>query len=73
VKLQIYYASRTHSQLAQFINELRKTGYAEDIKSVSLGSRKTLCINEDVKKLNSLAKMNDRCLEMQKSGMIDKV
>ncbi|CAG8490837.1 8736_t:CDS:10 [Paraglomus brasilianum] len=68
VKLQIYYASRTHSQLAQFINELRKTGYAEDIKSVSLGSRKTLCINEDVKKLNSLAKMNDRCLEMQKSG-----
>ncbi|KAG9290759.1 hypothetical protein G9A89_011722 [Geosiphon pyriformis] len=63
---KIFYCSRTHSQLTQFVNELRKTSYASDLKAVSLGSRKHLCINEDVKKLKNPARMNEQCLEMQK-------
>lgn len=44
--LKIYFCSRTHSQLSQFVNELRKTVFARELKVVCLGSRKNLCINE---------------------------
>lgn len=37
---KIFYCSRTHSQLAQFIREVKKTEYAKKIRCVSLGSRK---------------------------------
>lgn len=33
---------------------------------VSLGSRKSLCINDDVTRLGSDARMSDRCLDMQR-------
>lgn len=36
---QIYYCSRTHSQLAQFIHEVQKSPFANDISLVTLGSR----------------------------------
>jgi len=45
-KLKVYFCSRTHSQLSQFIKELRRTVFAKEMKVVSLGSRKNLCINE---------------------------
>ncbi|CAG8502015.1 15492_t:CDS:10 [Rhizophagus irregularis] len=67
-EIKIYYCSRTHSQLTQFVNELRKTVYAEDVKCVSLGSRKNLCINEEVRKLKNINRINERCLDMQKAG-----
>ena len=63
---KIFYCSRTHSQLSQFVGELGKTVYKDSVKVVSLGSRKNLCINDDVRKLGGLARMNDRCLDMQK-------
>jgi hypothetical protein len=65
---QIYYCSRTHSQLTQFVQELRKTAYADELRLVSLGSRRNLCINDQVRALGSIARMNESCLEMQKSG-----
>lgn len=43
--LKVYFSSRTHSQLAQFVGELKRTKFATSLQSVSLGSRKTLCIN----------------------------
>lgn len=45
-KLKVYFCSRTHSQLSQFIKELRKTVFANEVKIVCLGSRKNFCINE---------------------------
>lgn len=36
---QIYYCSRTHSQLAQFIHEVQKSPFSPDISLVPLGSR----------------------------------
>ncbi|KAL1199377.1 Regulator of telomere elongation helicase 1 [Cardamine amara subsp. amara] len=64
--LKVFFCSRTHSQLSQFVKELRKTVFAKQLKVVCLGSRKNLCINEDVLKLGNVARINERCLELQK-------
>ena len=73
---QIFYCSRTHSQLAQFITEMNKTIYTKadpitklaPIRCVTLGSRRNLCVNEDVTKLKSESSMSESCLEMQKKS-----
>ncbi|KAF3450756.1 hypothetical protein FNV43_RR06845 [Rhamnella rubrinervis] len=65
-RLQVFFCSRTHSQLSQFIKELRKTVFANEMKVVSLGSRKNFCINEGVLKLGNSTRINERCLELQK-------
>ncbi|XP_031550335.1 ATP-dependent DNA helicase DDX11-like [Actinia tenebrosa] len=70
---KIYYCSRTHSQLAQFTREVIKSPYGEATSLVTLGSRQNFCINEDVKKLKSNTRINDRCLELQKNKKKDKV
>nr|XP_025707633.1 ATP-dependent DNA helicase DDX11 isoform X2 [Callorhinus ursinus] len=64
---KIYYCSRTHSQLAQFVHEVQQSPFGKDTRLVSLGSRQNLCINEDVKTLGSAQLINDRCMEMQRS------
>ncbi|XP_064023724.1 regulator of telomere elongation helicase 1 isoform X2 [Pogoniulus pusillus] len=48
---KIIYASRTHSQLTQVINELKNTVYRPKI--CVLGSREQLCINPEVKRQQS--------------------
>ncbi|KAK3785527.1 hypothetical protein RRG08_048661 [Elysia crispata] len=63
---KIYYCSRTHSQLSQFVREIMKSPFYEDVRVVSLGSRQNMCINPAVKKLKSLSLMNDRCLDLHK-------
>ncbi|VEU21768.1 DEKNAAC102243 [Brettanomyces naardenensis] len=71
--IKIYFASRTHSQLTQFCSQLRMTefpssieGVHEKIKYLPLGSRKQLCINEEVVKLKDTQQINERCIELQK-------
>ncbi|XP_072622351.1 ATP-dependent DNA helicase DDX11 isoform X4 [Vulpes vulpes] len=64
---KIYYCSRTHSQLAQFVHEVQRSPFGKDTRLVSLGSRQNLCVNEDVKTLGSVQLINDRCMEMQRS------
>ncbi len=82
--VKIYFCSRTHSQLTQFVQELRRVNLpgvswaAEQetskkakpenevvIKHLPLGSRKNLCINPKVSRLNDLPAINERCLELQ--------
>ncbi|RDW73743.1 hypothetical protein BP5796_07185 [Coleophoma crateriformis] len=81
-EIKIFFCSRTHSQLTQFIGELGRTRFPsaippedpksepepEDIKHLTLGSRKNLCINPAVKKLNSVSSINERCQELQQSS-----
>lgn len=81
-EVKIYFCSRTHSQLSQFVNELRridlpaaipavqevikkKSTLSEELKHLSLGSRKNLCINAKVSSLKSMTAVNERCLELQ--------
>ncbi|CAJ2656141.1 unnamed protein product [Trifolium pratense] len=70
-KLKVYFCSRTHSQLSQFVKELRKTVFADEIDVVSLGSRKNLCINQEVLALGNSTRINERCLELQKKKKND--
>ncbi|XP_069544659.1 regulator of telomere elongation helicase 1 [Brachyistius frenatus] len=48
---KIIYASRTHSQLAQVVHELKNTSYRP--KVCVLGSREQLCINQEVMRQES--------------------
>ncbi|CAL9695345.1 unnamed protein product [Knipowitschia caucasica] len=64
---KIYYCSRTHSQLAQFVHEVQKSPFSKDLSVVTLGSRQNLCINEEVRRLGSSQRINERCLEMHKN------
>jgi chromosome transmission fidelity protein 1 len=41
----------------------------EDVKYLTLGSRKNLCINPKVAALGSAAAINERCLELQRPGV----
>ncbi|BBG98991.1 RAD3-like DNA-binding helicase protein, partial [Prunus dulcis] len=54
-------------QLSQFIKELKKTVFANEMKVVCLGSRRNFCINEDVLKLGNSTRINERCLELQRN------
>ena len=64
---KVYYCSRTHSQLAQFVEELGKTRF-RDLSIVTLGSRNVMCVHEAVRRLGSSARINERCLELQQGG-----
>ncbi|KAF8461097.1 helicase C-terminal domain-containing protein, partial [Kalaharituber pfeilii] len=79
LKKYVFYCSRTHSQLTQFVHELKRikvppafplevNEIQEEVKHVPLGSRKNLCINPKVQKLSSITAINERCLELQQSG-----
>ena len=46
---KIYFCSRTHSQLSQFVNEFKKTKFSDEINAICLGSRKNLCINKGLR------------------------
>lgn len=63
---KIFFCSRTHSQLSQVVQELKKTVYGRSLRIVSLGSRQQFCINPAVRALNSNALINERCLDMKK-------
>ncbi|CAE7642354.1 chl1, partial [Symbiodinium sp. CCMP2456] len=51
-KLQIIFCSRTHSQLAQVLREIKRIpehAIPEDLSVVTLGSRSSLCVNDRVR------------------------
>ncbi|KAA8907495.1 hypothetical protein TRICI_004971 [Trichomonascus ciferrii] len=73
---KIFFTSRTHSQLSQFVGQLRLTSFppvvhsadleSESVKEIPLSSRKQLCIHPKVSKLRDTTQQNDACHEMQK-------
>ncbi|XP_045765578.1 ATP-dependent DNA helicase DDX11 isoform X2 [Maniola jurtina] len=64
---KIYISSRTHSQLSQFVGEIKRTVFSNSTRVVTLASRQHYCINPDVTKLKNVNLINERCLDMQKS------
>jgi len=58
--------------LAQFVREVQKSSFSDSTRVVSLGSRQNLCINEEVKSLKNINRINDRCLELQKKDKDNK-
>lgn len=70
IKPKIFYASRTHSQLSQFISEIKKTSFVKSylLRIVHLGSRVNLCTNPKVTKSGNLNIINDKCLELKRNN-----
>nr|XP_023012289.1 ATP-dependent DNA helicase DDX11 isoform X1 [Leptinotarsa decemlineata] len=71
--VKIFIASRTHSQLSQFVGEIKKSPFCNDIRVISLASRQTYCVNPNVSRLKSMALINERCLDLQKKNPQPKV
>jgi chromosome transmission fidelity protein 1 len=67
---QILYCSRTHSQISQYINEVQRVNHLyQNIRCISLGSRKNLCIHEDLKKQHtSDSRLSEACIDLQKNS-----
>ncbi|XP_076290500.1 ATP-dependent DNA helicase DDX11 isoform X2 [Lasioglossum baleicum] len=63
---KIFFCSRTHSQLSQFIGELKKSPYSKTVSVVTLASRQSYCINKNIRRLKQLNLMNEHCLQLQK-------
>ncbi|OWA51733.1 putative ATP-dependent RNA helicase DDX11-like protein 8 [Hypsibius exemplaris] len=63
---KIYYCTRTHSQITQFIKELKRSSFGSSTRVSALASRQNLCVFEPVRQLRSQRLMNDRCVELQK-------
>ncbi|MEW5308935.1 MAG: hypothetical protein WDW38_000855 [Sanguina aurantia] len=61
---KIYYCSRTHSQLAQVVTQLKKTSY--NPRMAVLGSRTQYCINSSA--LSSRDGVNDACADLLSEG-----
>lgn len=72
-KLQVIFCSRTHSQLAQVLKEIRsipEEHLPEGFSVVTLGSRSNLCVNEAVKnRARAAGHLNDLCrLATERAG-----
>ncbi|KAG8888096.1 ATP-dependent DNA helicase chl1, partial [Tulasnella sp. 403] len=65
---KIFYASRTHTQLSQTISELQKTTLGPTTRAVPLGSRKNMCINDELR--SKAGDLDEACRELMsgKSG-----
>ena len=61
---RIVYASRTHAQLSQVIQQFLASGYAGLCRMAILGSRDHLCVHHDVKKLPPGAAQNQACRQL---------
>lgn len=69
---KIIYAARTHTQLSQFVSELRRIPGCEDLRVVALGGRRALCGNKQLKDFSEAA-LNEACLDLQKNGTLTPV
>jgi chromosome transmission fidelity protein 1 len=66
---KIIYAARTHSQLSQFVGELRRTAWGSNVRVLALGGRKALCGNHDLRN-KSEADVNEACLDLKKGKSV---
>jgi fanconi anemia group J protein len=76
---RIYFASRTHSQLTQVVNELKRCPdylqivgenipHTETIKITILGARQHYCVHDTVSKFKG-AELNENCKKLNQDAM----
>ena len=63
--IQLIFASRTHSQLSQFVSELQNTGFGAEARVVMLGGRRQLCSYQPVKQLRNDQEITETCLRLR--------
>lgn len=64
----IYFATRTHKQITNVINEFRKTPYAKNVKMTILASRQHTCIHPQISKMPN---KNDLCKKLNKEKKLE--
>jgi len=57
---KILYSSRTHAQLSQACSEMKRT-YYKNMRGLVIGGRDNLCLNSEVKDLETSAAKNHAC------------
>jgi chromosome transmission fidelity protein 1 len=62
--VKLIYASRTHSQLDQFLNEIKKTHYKDNTSVIRLGSRNQLCVNPELSSFKGRSLIDYKCKEL---------
>jgi chromosome transmission fidelity protein 1 len=60
-EVQLIFCTRTHSQISQIINEIKKTNFSDKISVVPIISRKGLCVHEKLKETLNVQALNDKC------------
>ncbi|KAL5111664.1 ATP-dependent DNA helicase DDX11 [Taenia crassiceps] len=66
---QVIYCSRTHSQLAQVVEEFKKLkSLSDQITMVTLASRQHLCVNKAVYGLKDQALIKEACVDLAAKG-----
>ena len=67
---KIVYAARTHSQLSQFVGELRRTHWGANVRVVALGGRQILCGNTEMRRKvgKSESAISEACLDLKKDA-----
>lgn len=63
-EMQIVICTRTHSQMSQFVNEIKRTEYSEEVSVVPIVSRKGLCVHEKIKDIESQSLINEKCQDL---------
>ncbi|GMH93443.1 hypothetical protein TL16_g12630 [Triparma laevis f. inornata] len=65
---KLYYLARTHSQLSQFLSELKRTPW-KNVGASHLGSRKALCCNGDVNDgVRGEERVTEKCMDLAKNS-----
>lgn len=66
-KFRVIYATRTHSQIQEFLSEFKKTKFVSIFTAIELASRKQYCFNEKVNKFDNNYLIKQKCKEQRSS------
>lgn len=64
---RVIYASRTHSQIHEFVGELKKTKFAKKFSVLEMASRNYYCMNKAVSSMPTSQLMKEKCIETRSS------
>ncbi|TNV83211.1 hypothetical protein FGO68_gene2312 [Halteria grandinella] len=63
-EVQIIFCTRTHSQMSQIVNEIKRTQFSAEVSVVPIVSRKGLCVHENMKDIPYVSLLNERCQDL---------
>eukprot|EP00667_Euglena_gracilis_P007085 EG_transcript_7149 len=69
---KLFYCSRTHTQLNQFVKEIRRTVFWSQMRIVQLASRGTFCINAKLRQAahQRAERITELCLDLQQAKSV---
>ena len=65
---RVIYCTRTHSQIKEFIAELKKTKFAKKFRVVHLASKAHYCLHPDIKTCSNATLREEKCRVKREKG-----